>query len=310
MDIHLLRLFIDVARNGSINRAAQLNFLSSSSVSRSIKTLEQETNTQLFKRSYHGITLTNQGKELYAMVEPILLDIQKVEQVFCSQNEKRDVLRLTLCVHQNSVSYQAMLDFYNKYAADVEYVDIVVAGYLSCYEVIKSMQNKYYMLGTIQYNTKNCDEVYQLLEDSNMILIHENSRRMYVCVSETHPLTHKSRISLADLEPYTRLAYIDERVADINYCADLYEFDTSKIKRRILIRERAQLDEVLRATDAYFIGTGNKGVKLLDGSRVDCIPFDTDQKILTGLICRKDYILTESAKHYRDILIDLFDGTD
>lgn len=79
---------------------------------------------------------------------------------------------------------------------------------------------------------------------------------------------------------------------------------------KLPVRERAQLDEVLRVTDAYFLGNGDKGVRLLAGSRIVCVPVDTELRIQTALICRKDYIMTENAKRYCQILMELFEGTD
>ena len=310
LDIKILKLFIDAAQTKSINRAAQLNYLSASSVSRAIKTLEEQTNTRLLERSYDGVKLTSQGKEFYGMVEPIIQSMDNLESIYCAREEKADTLRLTVCVHQNSLSYQAVLDFYEKYARGKEYVDVVAAGFLSMNEVINSMQDKFYMLGTIQYNSADREIVYEQLNKNNLTILHENERKIYVSVKENHPLANKEILNVEDLVAYTHLAYIDEQVVPLNYCGNLMEFEHASDKRRILVRERAQIDEVLRATDAYFLGNGDKGVKLLENSRIVCITLDTDLKIMTALICRKDYIMTESAKQYCDILLDLFSKTD
>lgn len=310
MDIKMLKLFIDAAQTKSINRAAQLNYLSASSVSRAIKTLEEQTNTRLLERSYDGVRLTSQGKEFYGMVEPIVQSMDNLESIYCARAEKADTLRLTVCVHQNSLSYQAVLDFYDKYAKGKEYVDVVAAGFLSMNEVISTMQDKFYMLGTIQYNSAEREDVCELLNRNNLSLLHENERRIYASVREDHPLAQKECLDVEDLAAYTHLAYIDEQVVPLNYCGTLTEFEHLPDKRRILVRERAQIDEVLRATDAYFLGNGDKGVKLLENSRIVCIPLNTDLKIMTSIICRKDYIMTESAKQYCDILLDLFSNSD
>ena len=310
MDIKTLKLFIDVVKNKSINRAAQLNYRSASSVSRAMKGLEEETKTKLMIKDFNGVTLTNQGKEFFGMVEPIVQGVEKLERIYCSRESRHNTVRLTVCIHQNSLAYQAGLDFYERYAEGKEYIDIVLAGYLSMREVINTMQDRFYMLGTVQYNSTLQEEAHQLLRENNLTIIHENARKVCASVREGHPLAAKNLVSAEDLLPYTHLAYIDEEVVPLNYGGDLTGFDNSLNKRRILIRERGQLDEVLRTTDAYFLGTGDKNIKLLEHSRVVCIPVDTDMKIITAIICRNDYIMTESARQYCDILLNLFAGTD
>lgn len=310
MDIKTLKLFIDVVKNKSINRAAQLNYRSASSVSRAMKSLEEETKTKLMTKNFSGVSLTNQGKEFYGMVEPIVQSIDMLEWIYCSRESRHNTLRLTICVHQNSVAYQSVLNFYEKYAEGKEYVDIVVAGYTSLMEVISAMQDRFYMMGVVQYNNTQCEEVADLLKSNNLMMLHENTRKVYASVKAGHPLSEKKIVSPEDLLPYTHLAFIDEEVVPLNYGGDLTGFDSSQNKRRILVRERGQLDEILRATDAYFLGTGDKNIDMLKDSGVVCVPVKTDLKIMTALICRMDYIMTESAQKYCDIMMQLFEQTD
>jgi len=310
MDIKTLKLFIDAVRNKSINRAAQENYLSASSVSRAIKNLEEETKTKLMVRDFSGVTLTKQGKEFFGMAEPIVQSMKRLEQMYCTRESRNDIVRLAVCIHQNSVGYQAGLDFYERYAKEKEYIDITLTGCLSMKEAINTMQNHVYMLGTVQYNSTLREEAHELLAQNNMIILHENKRKVYVSMREGHPLAGKEIVSAEDLLPFTHVAYIDEEVVPLNYGGDLTGFNNSLNKKRILIRERGQLDETLRATDAYFLGTGAKNIKILENSGIVCIPVDVDMWVMTAVVCRKDYIMTESAQRYYDILMELFERTE
>ena len=153
-----------------------------------------------------------------------------------------------------------------------------------------------------RYNITLQEEAHQLRRENNLTSIHENARKVCASVREWQPLAAKKLGSAEDLLPYTHLAYIDEDVVPLNYGGDLTGFDNSLNKRRILIRERGQLDEVLRTTDAYFLGTGDKNIKILENSRIVCIPVDTDMQIITAIICRNDYIMTESAQKYLSLI--------
>jgi DNA-binding transcriptional LysR family regulator len=64
MDLHQLRAFIEVAKEGNLTRAAQVLCLSQPAVSAKIKLLEDEIGLKLFERSAHGMKLTHHGEIL------------------------------------------------------------------------------------------------------------------------------------------------------------------------------------------------------------------------------------------------------
>ncbi len=69
INFNLYKTFYDVATYGSISKAAVMNYTSQPAISRSIKNLEDQLNTQLFFRTKKGIQLTEKGKELLFYVE-------------------------------------------------------------------------------------------------------------------------------------------------------------------------------------------------------------------------------------------------
>jgi DNA-binding transcriptional LysR family regulator len=69
MDIHQLRTFVVVAREGSITRASELLHLSQPAVSAHIKAIEDALDLSLFERTPRGMTLTDDGKRLLAKAE-------------------------------------------------------------------------------------------------------------------------------------------------------------------------------------------------------------------------------------------------
>jgi DNA-binding transcriptional LysR family regulator len=72
MDIHQLRTFVVVAREGSITRASELLHLSQPAVSAHIKAIEDALDLTLFERTPRGMSLTADGKRLLAKAEQTL----------------------------------------------------------------------------------------------------------------------------------------------------------------------------------------------------------------------------------------------
>lgn len=69
MDIHQLKTFVAVAREGSITRASEQLHLSQPAVSAHIKAIEDTFDLKLFDRTARGMTLTAEGQRLLAKAE-------------------------------------------------------------------------------------------------------------------------------------------------------------------------------------------------------------------------------------------------
>ena len=63
MTIQQLKYIIGVSETGSINKAAEILYVSQPSLTAAIKDVENEFNITIFNRSSKGITLTSEGKE-------------------------------------------------------------------------------------------------------------------------------------------------------------------------------------------------------------------------------------------------------
>ncbi|WP_454019583.1 LysR family transcriptional regulator [Azospirillum sp. Marseille-Q6669] len=72
MDLHHLKTFATVAREGSLTRSAQILLLSQPAVSGHIKLLEEELGTMLFERTAKGMQLTRAGLILLEEAERTL----------------------------------------------------------------------------------------------------------------------------------------------------------------------------------------------------------------------------------------------
>ncbi|MCG8361617.1 MAG: LysR family transcriptional regulator [Kiloniellales bacterium] len=72
MEIHQLKTFVAVAREGSITRASERLYLSQPAVSAHIKAIEETLGLTLFERTPRGMSLTGDGERLLAKAEQTL----------------------------------------------------------------------------------------------------------------------------------------------------------------------------------------------------------------------------------------------
>ena len=90
-----LRTFSEVARQGSLSRAAQYLCISPSAVSHQMKLLEEQLQTKLFIRRTHGVELTEAGQKLSAQS---IAAIQQLENGLQQATGKSKQTLLVACV--------------------------------------------------------------------------------------------------------------------------------------------------------------------------------------------------------------------
>ena len=79
MDTNRLRYFCIIAKVGSIRKAAELLGVSPAALSKSVRLLEEDTDSQLIVQSGRGISITLEGRRLAARSEEILTDLDNLK---------------------------------------------------------------------------------------------------------------------------------------------------------------------------------------------------------------------------------------
>lgn len=69
LDLNLFKTFYIVAKHKNFTKASEELFISQPAVTKSIKKLEEQLNTKLFKRTNNGIVLTQEGEIVYSYAE-------------------------------------------------------------------------------------------------------------------------------------------------------------------------------------------------------------------------------------------------
>lgn len=77
-----LTFAVEVAKNTSINKAAEQLYTSQSNVSNSIKALEDELGIKIFDRTKKGISITETGREFLSYAQEILDKMNFVEDLY------------------------------------------------------------------------------------------------------------------------------------------------------------------------------------------------------------------------------------
>ncbi len=92
--LQALRLFVQIARTGSISRGAREMKLSQPTASRIVALLEEQLGVTLFSRSTRALTLTEAGASYLARVQPILISLQEADNAIRGGDDLRGTLRV------------------------------------------------------------------------------------------------------------------------------------------------------------------------------------------------------------------------
>ncbi|WP_458120958.1 cidABC operon transcriptional activator CidR [Paenibacillus sp. Z6-24] len=97
MDIRHLQYFIEVARLGSFTRAAEALFITQPTISKTIRSLEEELGAPLFNRVGRSVELTDAGKVIEQQAQNIVKSFQSLSsQLDDLRNLKSGHLRIGL----------------------------------------------------------------------------------------------------------------------------------------------------------------------------------------------------------------------
>ena len=87
INLNLYRIFCKVAQSKSYSEAAEKLGLSVPNVSTQIANLEEQLNLKLFNRENKGVTLTEDGKELYEIVNKSISGFDFAEKLAKNKND-------------------------------------------------------------------------------------------------------------------------------------------------------------------------------------------------------------------------------
>lgn len=128
VNLNRYKTFYDVAKCGSISKAAQNSYTSQPAISKAIKNLEEELGAQLFYRKKDGVLLTPKGEELLYYVEKSYENLVTAERIMIETEDlKRGKLSLGMPSNIGAFYlFDKVIEFHKKYP-NIE-ISVVTGG--------------------------------------------------------------------------------------------------------------------------------------------------------------------------------------
>ena len=281
MNILYLKYAAEVAKYGSISKAAEKLFVAQPNISRAIKELETSLGITIFERNSKGMTLTPDGERLMRYAGGILTQIEEVEEVFRGKESKK--LKFSISVPRASYISHAFAAFTASLPQGVP-IEILYKE-TNALRAINNVLNSSYRLGIIRYAERHDRYFKEMMEEKGLSyeLVTEFSYRLIF--HREHPLAKRETITAADLAGYTEIAHADPFVPSLPMAEVRKEELPGGGDRRIYVFERASQFDVLSADQKAYMW-------------VSAVPEDLLKKY--DLVERR---CADHTKIYKDVLI-------
>ena len=280
MNILHMKYAVEVARLGSLSRAAESLLVAQPNISRSIKELETDLGITIFTRSAKGVSLTPQGEEFVALAKGILKQIDEVEMHYKQSAPKKR--RFSISVPRACYISEAFARFSKTIGdgqAEIYYKET------NSQRTINNVLNRDYKLGIIRY-AENYDRYFkEMLEEKGLAYEMVSEFSYVLLMSRDNPLAKLERITFDDLIPYIEIAHADPYVPTLPLAQVVKEELPDNIDRRIFIFERASQFDLLSENPETFMWVSPAPERILDKY---------------GLVQRT---CVDNKKVYKDVLI-------
>ena len=294
MNILHIKYAVEVARVGSLNKAAENLILAQPNLSRSIKELEADLGIQIFKRSPKGMTLTVEGEEFIGYAKEILDHIEQVDRIYKTGAEKKT--KFSISVPRSSYISEAFAEFSK--AIPENNVEIFYKE-TNSQRTINNILYSGYKLGIIRY-AENYDKHFKtMLEEKNLAYEMIAEFTYQLIMSRENPLAQKEKITFDDLEDYIRIAHADPYVPTLSMAKVVREELPENVNRCIYIFERASQFDLLSKNTDTFMWVSPTPKDVLEKYNLVQRKCEDNHRIYKDLlIYQKGYKLTELDKKF------------
>ena len=294
MNILHMKYAVEVAKVGSLNKAAETLLIAQPNISRSIKELEADLGITIFDRTSKGMFLTPEGENFIGYAKNILKQIEQVEDIYKNGAVKKQ--KFSISVPRACYISEAFAQFSKSLSfdpAEIFYKET------NSQRTINNILNHDYKLGIIRY-AENYDKYFKtMLEEKGLSYEMVTEFSYSLIMSADCPLAELDEITFDDLTDYIEIAHADPYVPSLPLSKVVKEELPDNIERRIFIFERASQFDLLSENPDTFMWVSPAPQKVLDRYNLvqrKCV--DNKKVYKDVLIYKNGYKLTKLDKQF------------
>ncbi len=288
MTLQQLRYVVEIAREGSMSRAARNLLISQPSLSSSVAALEKDLSIDIFERTSRGVKLSPDGEQFIRYAAALLEQADNLVAHFTSSGQIKTVFSVS------SQHYAFVSDAFCELVAENKdphmSFSLREGQTLGIVEDVYSHRSEigvlYTTVGTERYMNK-------LFESRGLEFTHVRDVAPHVFVRPDHPLLSKSSVSVEDLSSYPFVFY-EQGEGSASLAEELWVLNP---KTSYSVQDRATMENLIGKTDAYTIGTGYI-IPGITGVTMASLPLRDGETMQIGIVHKKGARLSAYADSF------------
>lgn len=295
MTLTQLNYLITIAETKSLNKAAELLYVSQPSLTSAMKELEKELGITLFYRSGRGVTLTNDGTEFLLYAKQIYGQYESVLEKYGKGGARKK--KFGVSAQHYSFAVKAFVDMARE--ADLTKYEFALRETKTA-EVISDVCTMRSEIGVLYLCDFNRSAMEKLLKSSGLEFHHLLDCQAYVYLSKRHPLSGEPSICFAQLEDYPCLSFEQGDNSSFYFAEEI--LSTNEYARMIKANDRATMLNLMVGLNGYTLCSGII-CEELNGNEFVAVPFQDDGQnrnsvMEIGYITRKNTIMSSLGERY------------
>ena len=293
MTIQQCKYVLEIAKTGSFSEAAKQLFVAQSTLSVSIKALENELNIKIFDRSGNGIFLTEDGAEFVRYATKICNNNDIIIERY---SNKGVVEKLSIATQH----YDFIADIFGSFLKEVDNEKYSFSiREIKTHNVISDVETGKSDIGIIGIRENDYEIMKRYLAKRKVSFNSVLNVSPHVFLRKGHPLSNNNVLTEDILKDYPYVSYAQGENSSSFFAEEVTDVPTAD--KQIEISDRATLMNVLMLTDSFTVGTGIMPSALNKGDIIS-IPLESDEKYIIGYLLNQERKLTDIAKKFLEKL--------
>ena len=244
MQIQYLKYFLQIAETGSMNKAAELLYVSQPSLSKVMSCLEAELNIKIFERNNRGVSLTEDGKKLYMYTKNILNQFDLIAKI--SSEEMPSVISVS--AYPNLISASLLSRYYNLYRGRNIAFTLRESRISQIVEDVSGLRSE---IGVLHINNAQSKEVYRLLDYHGLEFNMVAKDTWYAVLGPNNPLFHCETVNMRQLLNYTVVRPPDDYFSTLTTYLIIDSVSLCEFQKAVYLNNGAVTISLMQETDIF-----------------------------------------------------------
>lgn len=294
---------LEIAKLGSINKAAKSLSMTQPNLSLSIKSLENEVGFKIFDRTRRGVEVTEKGYKLLEHAKSINSSYKAIN--YLANNELPDdrTVKLSISAQYVSRTFYSLVELYKKNNNSSLDFSIKQTDFNKTIEDVVSEKSD---IGILTIDTAQDDIVKNVLSINGLEYKSIESGKIYAYLSKDHPLSNREFVKVSELFKYPLVTFTFTN-KEYLYSRVLAKTETHKFKQKFQVDDYFFMTYLLIQLNAVAFTVKFPNIKPmlktdLFNFELKEIPIEDDIEFNLGYIKRIDKPLSTVCLDFLSIL--------